>query len=78
MFLFYVSVIFYSEFIMFVCSDDKLLFIQLKAFSLVIVAKDFNPEKYEALCSTASGQYCKTGSPTAILQVNYQLYSNKQ
>ncbi|WAR20826.1 DEN10-like protein [Mya arenaria] len=42
---------------------------KVKAFSLVIMAKDFNPEKYEALCRVAASQYCKTGTPTSILQV---------
>ncbi|KAH3787602.1 DENN domain-containing protein 10-like [Dreissena polymorpha] len=42
---------------------------KVEAFSLVIESKDFNPEKYEALCRTAAAQYCRAGSPTTVLEV---------
>ncbi|KAK6178152.1 hypothetical protein SNE40_012967 [Patella caerulea] len=40
------------------------------AFSLVLVTKDFNPERYEALCRLFSHQYAQTGNPASVLE-NY-------
>ncbi|XP_064601907.1 DENN domain-containing protein 10-like [Liolophura sinensis] len=37
-------------------------------FSLVLTAKDFNPEKYEALCKIFTKQYRKTGNPANMLE----------
>lgn len=45
----------------------------MEGFSFVILAKDFNPEKYEVLCKIIAQQYCKTGSPTAVLEVHLSI-----
>ncbi|XP_069139960.1 DENN domain-containing protein 10-like [Argopecten irradians] len=37
-------------------------------FCLVLVAKDFNPERYEELCKVLSKKYQRTGSPASILE----------
>ncbi|XP_060599901.1 DENN domain-containing protein 10-like [Ruditapes philippinarum] len=42
---------------------------KVTAFSVILLSKDFNPEKYEALCQILCQRYCKTGSPTSILEV---------
>ena len=40
---------------------------QVTAFSLILYAKDFNPEKYEQLCRIFSQQLRRTGSPSSML-----------
>lgn len=42
---------------------------QVKAMSLILLAKDFNPEKYLTLCQILCHQYCKTGTPTSLLEI---------
>ncbi|XP_033757595.1 DENN domain-containing protein 10-like [Pecten maximus] len=37
-------------------------------FCLVLVAKDFNPEKYEELCKILSKRYQRSGNATSILE----------
>ena len=44
-----------------------LWFCQVTAFSLILYAKDFNPEKYEELCKIFSQQLRRTGSPASML-----------
>ncbi|KAK7500789.1 hypothetical protein BaRGS_00008033 [Batillaria attramentaria] len=36
--------------------------------ALVLMSRDFNPEKYETLCQILLRQYRQTGSPTSILE----------
>jgi len=38
-------------------------------FSLVLMTKDFNPEKYEALCKILCKKYRQTGNPAAMLEL---------
>ena len=43
---------------------------QVTYFSLVLLTKDFNPEKYGTLCSLLAKLYSRTGNPAAMLE-NY-------
>ena len=42
--------------------------LQVQSFSLVLIAKDFNPEKYQALCSILCQVYQTTGNPAKLLE----------
>uniref|UniRef100_T1IIY2 UDENN domain-containing protein n=1 Tax=Strigamia maritima TaxID=126957 RepID=T1IIY2_STRMM len=44
---------------------DTLL--KVKQFVLIVWARDFNPEKYEAFSKILSKTYCKTGDPATLL-----------
>ncbi|KAL3864550.1 hypothetical protein ACJMK2_006222 [Sinanodonta woodiana] len=41
---------------------------RVKMFWIVLVTKDFNPEKYEVLCRVLSQKFCRTGSPATMLE----------
>ncbi|GFO07744.1 family with sequence similarity 45, member a [Plakobranchus ocellatus] len=41
---------------------------QLTQFAMVLLCKDFNPEKYSVLCKLFGGQYQQTGSAAAMLE----------
>ena len=43
-------------------------YLQVSLFSLVLVAKDFNPEKYVSLCKILSKQYKNSGNPASLLE----------
>lgn len=44
------------------------IFSQVTEVALVLLSRDFNPEKYETLCKIFLQQYQQTGSPTSILE----------
>ncbi|XP_015518994.2 putative DENN domain-containing protein 10 B [Neodiprion lecontei] len=48
---------------------------RVKQFALVLFATDFNPPKYEALCRVLSKMYCRTGSPTELLQLYLSVFT---
>lgn len=47
----------------------------MKQLALVLFARDFNPQKYEALCRVLSKTYCRTGSPTDLLQLYLSVFT---
>ncbi|XP_033114866.1 DENN domain-containing protein 10-like [Anneissia japonica] len=47
--------------------DNHPTLTKVKAFSLVLLCKDFNPEKYIALCQILCNAYVKTGRPSSML-----------
>ncbi|XP_012260083.1 putative DENN domain-containing protein 10 B [Athalia rosae] len=48
---------------------------RVKQLALILFAKDFNPQKYEALCRVLSKTYCKTGTPTELLQLYLSVFT---
>ena len=44
------------------------LFFQVTHVSIVLVTKDFNPEKYEILCRILLKKYRKSGNPAKLLE----------
>ncbi len=40
----------------------------MQSFSLVLITKDFNPEKYQTLCSILCQVYQTTGNPAKLLE----------
>ncbi len=46
---------------------NNLVLIDVKQFSIAIIAKDFNPEKYETLINIFSKTYLKTGDISKLL-----------
>ncbi|XP_013378729.1 protein FAM45A [Lingula anatina] len=42
--------------------------VKVTHFSLVLVSKDFNPEKYQALCNIMCQLYKNTGNPASMLE----------
>jgi len=56
----------YYMFIVGVTSEDNLP--QVSQFALVLLSKDFNPEKYATLCRLFSIQYKTSGNPVSLLE----------
>ena len=50
------------------CDFFFLSFLQVTDVVLVLISRDFNPEKYETLCQIFLRQYRQTGNPTAVLE----------
>ncbi|GFR66068.1 protein FAM45A-like [Elysia marginata] len=48
--------------------DDNTVLSQLTQFAMVLLCKDFNPEKYSVLCQLFGRQYQQTGSAAAMLE----------
>lgn len=44
------------------------IYVKIAQFALVLLSRDFNPEKYHTLCKVFSRQYKKTGSAADILE----------
>ena len=44
------------------------MFSQVSQFALVLLSKDFNPEKYATLCRLFSIQYKTSGNPVSLLE----------
>lgn len=42
---------------------------RVQAFSVILLTKEFNPEKYETLCRILCQCYCKTGTPISLLEI---------
>ena len=42
--------------------------LQVTDVALVLISRDFNPEKYETLCQIFLRQYRQTGNPTTVLE----------
>lgn len=43
-------------------------FFKVTHVSIVLVTKDFNPEKYEILCGILLRKYRKSGNPASLLE----------
>lgn len=58
-----------------VSEADSNLSKSIKRFSLVIIANDCNPNKYEALGRILSRCYCKTGNPVELVKPYLSVYT---
>lgn len=65
------NLIFYQAeffFFIFVNLNVSSFFFQVTHVSIVLVTKDFNPEKYEILCRILLRKYRKSGNPALLLE----------
>jgi len=65
-------------FYMTVTTDSSAKLPLVQKFAVVLLTKDFNPEKYGNLCAVMAKTYCMTGNPAKVLQVYLRVLSGNE